>query len=277
MGIWKARTLPYHPRLTNRWSKCIKCWCRSLGNWDQKADWPKHLQELVHAYNSSRSAITRYSTHYLMFRWWPYLPVDFYFPSIVSTEKYQHVNHYVADLKKWLCKAFKEAQVQSTSEAERQRWYCDCKANAISLEPGNLVLAKADAYKGRRKLKDWWEEEPCKVECRIAEGILSYLMKNQWTGHSWVLHCNQLLITPIMGAPLHSGVWAEQTRCATTILEEPTQKASENERVPQSAKCLPPAQCQTGETPLGQVNRKLHVFLRMFSGASLLDQGEKIM
>ena len=91
----------------------------------------------------------------------------------MSTEKHQHVNHYVADLCEWLHKAFKEAQAQSTSEAERQRWYYDHKANAISLEPGSLVLAKPDTYNGRRK------EEPYEVECRIAEGIPSYLIKNQ--------------------------------------------------------------------------------------------------
>ena len=28
---------------------------------DQKADWPKQLLELVHAYNSTRSAISAYS------------------------------------------------------------------------------------------------------------------------------------------------------------------------------------------------------------------------
>ena len=69
--------------------------------------------------------------------------------------------------------------MQSTSEAERQRQYYDYIANAVSLEPGNLVLAKANAYKGRRKMKDWWEEEPYKVECIIAEGIPSYLVKNR--------------------------------------------------------------------------------------------------
>ena len=74
--------------------------------------------------------------------------------------------------------------MQSTSEAERQRQYYDHKANAISLEPGDLVLAEAIAYKGRRKVKDQWEEETYKVECRIAEGVSSYLVKNQWTAFS---------------------------------------------------------------------------------------------
>ena len=72
--------------------------------------------------------------------------------------------------------------MQCTSEAEGQIWYYYRKANAVSLEPGDLALAKADAYRGRRKVKDWWEEEPYNVECQIAEGIPSYLVKNQQTG-----------------------------------------------------------------------------------------------
>ena len=64
---------------------------------------------------------------------------------------------------------------------DRQKQHCDRISNAISLEPGDLVLAKADTYRGRRKVRDWWEEEPYKVEHQIAEGIPSYLVKNQWT------------------------------------------------------------------------------------------------
>ena len=39
---------------------------------------------------------------------------------------------------------------------------------------------------GGRKVKDWWEEEPYKVECQIEEGIPSYLMKIQQTRYSRV-------------------------------------------------------------------------------------------
>ena len=78
--------------------------------------------------------------------------------------------------------------MQSTSESERQKWYYDRKAKFTSLEPGDLVLAKADAYRGRQKLKDCWEEELYEVEHQVAEGIPSYLIGNQWTGCSQVLH-----------------------------------------------------------------------------------------
>ena len=84
----------------------------------------------------------------------------------------------------WLQEPFKEARMHSTSDAERQKRYYDRKANAILLEPGDLVLAKADAYRGRRKVKAQLQEEPYKVECQIAEDIPSYLLKNQWTGCS---------------------------------------------------------------------------------------------
>ena len=86
---------------------------------DQKADWPRHLQELVNAYNSMRLAITRYSPRYLMFGHWLHSPIDFYFPMIRGMEKHQCADYYFAELCEWLWEAFKEAQVQSMSKAER--------------------------------------------------------------------------------------------------------------------------------------------------------------
>ena len=142
---------------------------------------------------------------------------------------------------------------------------------------GGLVLAKADAYKGKRRVKDWWEEEPYEVKYQVTDGVPSYLIKNQQTGHSWVLHQNWLfLITPARGTPLCMVMWGEWARCTTTALEEQTPGRSETEEVPWSVECLLLTQWQTAETPLGWVNRTLCAVLWKFSGASLLDQGWKV-
>ena len=180
-------------------------------------------------------------------------------------KKHQCVDHYIAELHEQLLEAFEDAQVQSMSEAERQKWYYDRTANAISLEPGDLVLAKADTYRGRRKVKDQWEEEPYEVECQVAEDIPSNLVRNQQTGCSQVLYQNRLfLIAPTEGTPLCMVVHAKQARCTAISLQEQTPEESETEEVPQSANCPSPVQYQTGETSVGWVNRKLCVHSDIF-------------
>ena len=114
MGIWKARTLPYHPQTNRQVERAYQMlmWMTGKLGKDQKADCPKHLPELVHAYYSTRLAFTGYSPHYLMFGQWLCLPINFYFPTIVSTEKHQHVDHYIADL----CEQLHEA-IQGSANA----------------------------------------------------------------------------------------------------------------------------------------------------------------
>ena len=143
MGIWKVQTLPYHAQTNRQVERAHQMLMHMIGKLgrDWKADWPKHLAVLVHAYNSTRSAITGYSLHYLMHRHQLHLPIDFYFPMIRATGKQQHVDHYITKLCDQLWEAFKEAQLQFTSEAERQNWHYDRKAKAISMEQGDLVLA----------------------------------------------------------------------------------------------------------------------------------------
>ena len=70
-------------------------------------------------------------------------------------------------------------QTQLTAEAHQQKWYCDCKIGTMNLKPGNLVLVKTNAFKGKRKLRDRWEEERCEVVLQIMTDILSYKVTDQ--------------------------------------------------------------------------------------------------
>ena len=61
---------------------------------------------------------------------------------------------YVASVRHRLRSTLQEVQAQSTAEECQQKWYCDRKIGAVNLKPGDLVLVKADAWKGKRKIKD---------------------------------------------------------------------------------------------------------------------------
>ena len=136
---------------------------------DKKADWPSHLAEIAHAYNSIQSTVTGYSPHYLMFGQWPRVLVNFIFHTIGSNEaptteaSTRTVDMYIASLRDRLRSTLQEAQAQSTAEAHQQKRYYDRKIGTVNLKPGDLVLVKADAWKGKRKIKDRWEEETWEV------------------------------------------------------------------------------------------------------------------
>ena len=59
----------------------------------------------------------------------------------------------------------------------------------MDLKPANLVLVKADAFKGKRKIKDRWEDETCNVVHQITTDIPSYEVTDQCR-QSCILHQN---------------------------------------------------------------------------------------
>ena len=73
------------------------------------------------------------------------------------------VDVYVVSVRDRLRSTLWKAQAQSTAEACQQKWYYNRKIGAVNLKPGNLVLVKADAWKGKRNIMDRWEEETWEV------------------------------------------------------------------------------------------------------------------
>ena len=75
------------------------------------------------------------------------------------------------------------------AEAYEQKWYYDRKIGAVNLKPGDLVLVKADAFKGKRKIKDRWEEDTLEVVHQIETEVPSYKVANQH-GKSCIFYQN---------------------------------------------------------------------------------------
>ena len=139
----------------------IMCMIGKLGE-DKKADWPSHLAEIVHTYNERG-------------------------PMREAPAK--HMDKYVPSIWDRLRTALWEAQAQSMAEACQQKQYYDRKIGTVNLKPGNLVLVKADAFKGKRKIKDRLEEYTWEVVHQIITDIPSYEVMNQH-GKSHILHQN---------------------------------------------------------------------------------------
>ena len=92
------------------------------------------------------------------------------------------VDTYIASVRDQLRSTLREVQAQLTAEACRQKQYYDRKVGAVNLKPCNLVLVKADAWKGKRKIKDRWDEETWEVSWQITADVPSYEVTNQ---HGW--------------------------------------------------------------------------------------------
>ena len=209
-----------------------------------------------------------------MFRHRPRLPVNFVFPTIGSNKapmreaSAKHVDVYVASIWDRLRTALWEAQAQSTADACWQKWYYDRKIGIVNLKPGNLILVKADAFKGKRKIKDRWEEEIWEVVHQIMTDVPSYKVMNQH-GRSQVLHQNQLLlIASEIGIPLCMGSHHAWDRCTSPTPCKTTSVRGERKRTSQENNGKAVTWWPTSKASLGWKNGKLWLLLWMSTGAS---------
>ena len=153
--------------------------------------------------------------------------------------------------------ALHEAQAQSTTEAQKQKWYYDQKKGAIGLKTGNLVLVKTDTFQVKRKIKDKWEDKPHVVVHQIATDIPSYEVKDQY-GNSCILHHNLLLLVASeAGIPLHMSIHQVWDGCTSPTPVKPTPKGSDSKTMPQEDSGLAITQHQVTETSLGWISGKL--------------------
>ena len=55
------------------------------------------------------------------------------------------------------------------------------------------MLKKADAFQGKRKVKDWWSKVEYEVICQVMNGVPSYEIKDA-SGNLQVAHRNRLFL-----------------------------------------------------------------------------------
>ena len=162
---------------------------------EKQRKWKSHLGNVLIAYNATRSLVMGYLPYFLMFGRRPRLPIDLLFPTAVWKGSTRTIDDYVLSLYKKLKEALPVARDSAIMEAQRQKRYYDRRAGAVELQPGDKVLVKLDAFHGQRwKLKNQWSGDLHTVVKCVADGIPTYVVKNDKTDRRQVLHHARLLL-----------------------------------------------------------------------------------
>ena len=180
-GIQKCRTMAYHAQCNGQVEHFHQTPFHMIGklSHDKKAQWEQHLPELLQAYNSTRSVVTGYSPHYLMFGRHPHLPIDYYFLTLSAYKCSRHVPAYVTEVQRCFKEAYTEAHLQTNCEAKKQKCYYDRAMSTTQLVPGDIVLMKNDTFQRKQKVKDRWSETEYVVVCQVADGMPAYEVKDE--------------------------------------------------------------------------------------------------
>ena len=170
-GVQKLRTSPYHAQTNGQVEQMNETIIRMIGKLEQdkKVHWSEHLPEMLSAYNGTRSAVTGYSPYFLLFGRKARMPVDYLFPTLHDSPHQTKMEVSVMAMQKRLKEAFAVARHLTSQEAAKQ-WCCyDRKAEAVALQPGDVVMVGTDGFVGKRKVKDRWEDGGFIVESQLED------------------------------------------------------------------------------------------------------------
>ena len=170
-GVQKLRTSPYHTQTNGQVEQMNQTIIHMIGKLEQdkKACWSEHLPEMLAAYNGTRSAVTGYSPYFLLFGRKARMPVDYLFPTLCDSPHQTKMEVSVAAMQKRLKEAFVVARHLTSQEAAKQWRYYDCKAGAVALQPGDVVMVHTDGFVGKWKVKDRWEDGGFIVESQLED------------------------------------------------------------------------------------------------------------
>ena len=199
-GVQKLRTSPYHAQTNGQVKRMNQTIIHMIGKLveDRKACWSEHLPELLLVYNATRSAVTGYSPYYLLFSRRPRIPVDYLFPTLCDSPHQTKMKVSVVAMQKRLKEAFTVARCLTSEEVARQCRYYDCKAGAVALQPGDVVMVRTNGFVGKQKVKDQWEDGGFIVKSQLEDWPV-YKVKCTTSDARqkpkyWILHRNHLLL-----------------------------------------------------------------------------------
>ena len=173
--------------------------------------------------------------------------------------------------------AYTEAQHQSNSEADRQKCNYDRATSTVQLMLGDTVLKKADAFQGKRKVKDQWSEVEYEVIRQVANGVPSYEIKDP-SSNFQVANRNRLFLLAIPRGevmPLNKSENADLDMSTRSTLAELTPLEVESDLPKeQMGRCL--TQHLASHFPLGWVHGVLQPLPMVVPRTAQYEPGSRI-
>ena len=235
-GVQKLRTSPYHAQTNGHVERMNQTIIRMISKLEQdkKARWSEHLPEMLAAYNGTRLAVTGYSPYFLLFGRKSRMPVDCLFPTLRGSPHQAKMEVSVAAMQKRLKEAFAVARHLTSQEAARQRRYYDRKAGAVALQPGDVVMVRANGFVGKRKVKDQWEDGGFIVESKLEDWPV-YKVRCPTSDAKQkpkycILHRNRLLLVTNEDDPVVPGQLAQAK--VSPVVSNVTPEATREEEGP---------------------------------------------
>ena len=124
--------------------------------------------------------------------------MDYLFPTLHDSPHQTKMEVSVAAMQKRLKEAFAVARCLTSEEAAKQCCYYNCKAGAVALQPGDIVMVHTDGFVGKWKVKDQWEDGGFFVESQLEDWpVYKVKCPTSDARHKpkyWILHRNHLLL-----------------------------------------------------------------------------------
>ena len=193
-NIQKTNTTPYRPQgngQCERFNRTMHNLLRTLSD-DNKRRWPKHLPELMFAYNATPHASTGYSPFFAMFGRDPRMPVE----SFLGLEQEDTRTSSIDDWLEGHCRRLNHVLDRVRRNNDRQtrarQTRQERKVNDQGIRIGARVFVRNHPI-GRANIQDAWKSMPYKVLSCLDGGNVYIIQTADGFGPTKAVHRAELL------------------------------------------------------------------------------------
>ena len=176
-NIQKTKTTPYRPQGNGQcelFSRTMHNLLRTLSDYNNRR-WPKHLPELMFAYNATPHASTGYSPFFAMFGRDPRMPVESFLGLKQEETRTASIDDWLEGHCRRLNRVLDRVRRNNDRQTRARQTRQERKVNDQGIRIGSRVFVRNHPI-GRAKIQDAWKSMPYKV-LSCLEGFNVYIIQ----------------------------------------------------------------------------------------------------